>query len=382
MIFMIERKEILEIIDGYDLDNLCIAVLGSHSALEICRGAKDEDFKTLVICQCGREKTYEKYYRSRLKFGKKVGCVDDVIILDKFKDIVKNEVQKEIRDRNAVIVPHRSFCVYVGYDSIENNVKIPLFGNRFLLKIEERDVEKNQYYLLEKSGIPHPRIIRDPSEIDCLVMIKVSEEARSFERAFFIVSSREEYYKVSEELVRKGITTREKLEKAVIEEFIVGSPFNFNFFYSPLDDEIELLGIDLRRQTNIEGITRLPAPLQSELLKYLDIRNIEVGHIACTLRESLLERVFELAEKFVKTVREEYPPGVIGPFALQSIVTPGPPREEVFVYDVSVRVPGSPGTKFTPYSEYLWGHGLSVGRRIAMEIREAVRLGKLGELVT
>ncbi|MEM2697586.1 MAG: DUF1297 domain-containing protein, partial [Nitrososphaerota archaeon] len=192
----------------------------------------------------------------------------------------------------------------------------------------------------------------------------------------------EEYYKVSEELVRKGITTREKLEKAVIEEFIVGSPFNFNFFYSPLDDEIELLGIDLRRQTNIEGITRLPAPLQSELLKYLDIRNIEVGHIACTLRESLLERVFELAEKFVKTVREEYPPGVIGPFALQSIVTPGPPREEVFVYDVSVRVPGSPGTKFTPYSEYLWGHGLSVGRRIAMEIREAVRLGKLGELVT
>lgn len=379
---MIEKGEILEIMDSYDLDNLCLAVLGSHSALEICRGAKDEGFKTLVICQRGREKTYEKYYRSRLKYGMKVGCIDDVIILDKFKDMVKSDAQKEIKTRNAIIVPHRSFCIYIGYDSIENDLKIPLFGNRFLLKIEERDVDKNQYYLLEKAGIPHPRIMHDPSEIDCLVMVKVSEAARGFERAFFVASSREEYYRISEELVRKGVTTSEKLEKAVIEEFIVGSPFNFNFFYSPLDGEIELLGIDMRRQTNIEGITRLPAPLQSELLRYLDIRNIEVGHIACTLRESLLERVFELAEKFVKTVKEEYPPGVIGPFALQSIVTPGPPCEEVFVYDVSVRVPGSPGTKFTPYSEYLWGYGLSVGRRIAVEIREAVRLGKLGELVT
>ncbi|MEM3808262.1 MAG: DUF1297 domain-containing protein, partial [Nitrososphaerota archaeon] len=110
--------------------------------------------------------------------------------------------------------------------------------------------------------------------------------------------------------------------------------------------------------------------------------NIEVGHISCTVRESLLERAFELAEKFLKVCMDEYPPGVIGPFALQSMIVPGPPHEEIVVYDVSVRVPGSPGTKFTPYSEYLWGETMSVGRRIAMEIREAVKIGRLKDLIT
>ena len=34
-----------------------IAVIGSHSALDVCRGAKDEGFKTLVIVEKGRDKT-------------------------------------------------------------------------------------------------------------------------------------------------------------------------------------------------------------------------------------------------------------------------------------------------------------------------------------
>ena len=39
--------------------NHTIAVLGSHSALDVCRGAKDEGFKTLVIVQKGRDKDPE-----------------------------------------------------------------------------------------------------------------------------------------------------------------------------------------------------------------------------------------------------------------------------------------------------------------------------------
>ena len=41
-----------------------IGVLGSHSALEIASGAKQEGFKTVVVCQNGREKTYARYYRN------------------------------------------------------------------------------------------------------------------------------------------------------------------------------------------------------------------------------------------------------------------------------------------------------------------------------
>ncbi len=379
---MITREEILEILQKYSKDSIRIGVLGSHSALEICRGAKDEGFRTVVVCQKGREKTYEKYFRSRKKFGRDVGIVDEVIVLDKFKQIVDDDVQDKLREMNVLFVPHRSLCVYVGYDALENEFKIPMLGNRFLLKIEERDVERNQYYLLEKAGIPYPKIFKDPSEIDRLVLVKAPEAARGFERAFFIASSPEDYERKAEELLRKGIVTREGLEKAVIEEFVVGAPFNFNFFYSPLDGEIELLGTDTRRQTNLEGIMRIPAPHQESVLKYLELKTIEVGHIACTVRESLLERAFELAERFVKVAKEEYPPGVIGPFALQTMIVPGPPREEIIVYDVSVRVPGSPGTKFTPYSENLWGFSMSVGRRLALEVKEALKQDRLGELVT
>ena len=375
-------RVIANILESYSERDLTIGVLGTHSALEVCRGAKDEGLRTLVICQRGRERTYSKYYISRERFGRSVGIIDEVIVLDKFREIIDEGVQEEIRKRNTILIPHRGLCVYVGYEAIENSLRLPIFGNRYLLKVEERGGEFNQYTLLERAGIPHPKIFRGPDEIDRPAIVKVSEAARGYERAFFIVSSPEEFEERSKELLKRGLINKEALDGAVIEELLIGAYFNFNFFYSPLDDEIELLGIDMRRQTNIDGIVRLPATQQLEALRYLEVRNIEVGHVACTIRESLLERAFELAERFVRAARELCPPGVIGPFALQSVVLPGPPHEDIVVYDVSVRVPGSPGIKFTPYSEYLWGTQMSIGRRIALEIKEASKRGMLEEVVT
>ena len=73
---------------------------------------------------------------------------------------------------------------------------------------------------------------------------------------------------------------------------------------------------------------------------------------------------------------------MIGPFALQGAVTAGPPKEELLVFDVSMRMPGSPGTMFTPYSGYLHGQDISVGRRIAQEIKSALESNRLEELLT
>ena len=67
---------------------------------------------------------------------------------------------------------------------VENKLSVPLFGNRFLLRAEERNVEKNQYYLLEKAGIRHPTIYKDPSLIEGLAMVKVQEAERKLERVF------------------------------------------------------------------------------------------------------------------------------------------------------------------------------------------------------
>ncbi len=375
---MIDRSEIKELLDGYELDKAIIGVLGSHSALDICQGAKEMGFRTLVVCQKGREKTYDRYYRTKNSRG----IVDQTIVLDRFSDITEERVLRQMRENNVIFIPHRSFEVYVGFDRIEDDFLLPLFGSRSMLRAEERDAERNQYYLMEKGGIPYPRLYKSPEEIDRLVLVKAPEAQRKYERAFFFASSPEEFYNNSEQMLRDGKITEEGLKKAVIEEFVMGAQSNFNYFYSLLDERLELLGIDTRRQTNLDGILRLPASQQLEVLKYLDVKAIEAGHIACTVKESLLEQIFDLGEKFVSVAKEEYPPGIIGPFALQSTFIPGPPEEKAVVFDISMRVQGSPGTRFTPYSGYLYDTSLSVGKRVAMELRKAIQLNRLEETVT
>ncbi|MHC1577885.1 MAG: formate--phosphoribosylaminoimidazolecarboxamide ligase family protein [Candidatus Methanospirareceae archaeon] len=378
---MIAQEEIREVLGEYDLKEVTVGVLGSHSALDICRGAKDLGFRTLVVCQKGKEKTYDLYYRTD-RAGSSTGIVDQTIILENFSDITQEKVLKKMRENNVVFVPHRSFEVYVGFDRIENEFLLPLFGSRKMLRAEERDAERNQYFLMEKGGIPYPRVYKSPEEIDRLVLVKAPEAQREYERAFFFAASPEEFRRNSEQMLRDGKITAAGLKKAVIEEFVLGAQSNFNYFYSLLDQRLELLGIDTRRQTNLDGFLHLPAPQQLAALKHLDVKAIEAGHIACTVKESLLEQIFELGEKFVSVARAEYPPGIVGPFALQAAFVPGPPKEKAVVFDISMRVQGSPGTMFTPYSGYLHGESLSVGKRVAMEIRKAIQLNRLAETVT
>ncbi|RLI34182.1 5-formaminoimidazole-4-carboxamide-1-(beta)-D-ribofuranosyl 5'-monophosphate synthetase, partial [Candidatus Bathyarchaeota archaeon] len=246
---------IREIVSRYDRGKLRIGVLGSHSALEIGYGAKQEGFEVVVVCQKGREKTYTKYYRN---------LFDHFLILDRFKDMVLPENQEKLRELNTIFVPNRSFSVYVGYDSIEREFQVPLMGNRFMLRCEERNAPRNQYYLLRKAGIPTPKVFSSPEEIDRLVIVKVPEKRRKIERAFFYASSPEEFKAKAEERIRKGIIDEEDLEKATIEEYVVGAKFNANFFWSPLTGELELLGFDRRIQTNLDGVLSLPASEQLE----------------------------------------------------------------------------------------------------------------------
>lgn len=359
---------------------ITIATLGSHSALDVSRGAKDEGFPTVVVSQKGREKTYNHYYKT----SGNIGCVDECIVLDKFSDLLNQDVQKQLIEKNAVFIPNRSFEVYINdYDAIENKFTVPMFGNKKLLRIEERGFKPNQYDLLEAAQIRYPKQFSDPKDIDRLCIVKVLDKEKGFERAFFLANSLTEYKMKVKEKIEKGETTEEQLKKAVIEEFILGVQVNFNFFYSPLTKKLELLGTDTRRQTNFEGIYKLSPEYQR------DFRNMggrmkyeEAGHIAVTVLESMLEQAFEMGERFVEASKQFVAPGIIGPFALQSIIIPGPPKKDIVVIDVSPRVPGSPGITATPYSKYLFGEPISVGRRIAMEIKKALELDRLEEVVT
>src|SRR3989338_9997083 len=363
----------------FDQLNTTIAVLGSHSALDVCRGAKDEGFKTLVVTQKGRGTPYEKYYKT----SGNLGCVDEVISLDKFSDILTSRTIDKLISHNAIFVPHRSFEVYLNdYDAIEKKFPVAMFGNRFMLKIEERGTKFSQYDLLEEAGIRYPKIFKKPEDIDRLCLVKVLEKERGFERAFFITDSFNDFQKQVDLKLKKKLFTKDQLKLAVIEEFVLGVQVNFNFFYSPLNGRLELMGTDTRRQTNLEGLSRIPGIYQQELITKINIKYEEAGHIAVTVLESMLEKVFEIGEKFVKASKKIMAPGVVGPFALQSIIIPGPPKKDIIVVDVSPRVPGSPGISSTPYGSYLFGKSMTVGRRIAVEIKQAIKENCLDKIVT
>ncbi len=376
---MITQKDMQNVIKNYDLNDITIGVLGGHSGLDVSRGAKKHGFRTLAVCQKGRERTYTKYYKTRSD-GR--GCIDETIVLDRFSDIINPDVQEQLREKNTLFVHNRYFWVYFDFKDIEQKFKVPIYGTRGMVKLEERDVPKNQYYLLDKAKIRYPQIIKRPEDIDRLVIVKVNEAIRGYERAFFYASSLKDYQKKSEDLLKKKMITKESLDAAVIEEYIVGAQVNFNYFYSLIDDELELMGTDTRRQTNLDGLIRLPANEQLEVLKYMRPKMIETGHMAATTKESIIEKIFTLGEQFVKTTKKEYPPGIIGPFALQGAIAADKGKEEMVVFDVSMRIPGSPLTRFTPHSGYLYGDSISYGERIAMELKKAISLDRLDELVT
>ena len=260
-----------------------------------------------------------------------------------------------------------------------------MFGNRKLLRCEERGTgyDLDQYKIMDEAGIRYPKQFKNPKDINSFAIVKVLEKERGFERANFLVKDYKEYLFKKQRGLERHDFTEEKLEKSVIEEFILGVQVNFNFFYSPITKKLELLGTDTRRQTNFESIYRLSDPFQKEYQESNGkISYEEASHVAVTVLESMLESAFELGEKFVKATQKLSTPGVVGPFGLQSMIIPGPPKKEIIVFDVSPRMPGSPGISATPYSKYLFGESLSMGERVAMEIKLAIEKNQLNKITT
>jgi 5-formaminoimidazole-4-carboxamide-1-(beta)-D-ribofuranosyl 5'-monophosphate synthetase len=365
-----------------------VATVGSHSALDVADGAVTEGLPTLVLAQQGREATYARYFRTlRGPDGSRLrGCVDEVWTYPRFADLAGPEPQQRLRQRGAVLVPNRAFSSYVPLATIEEEFRVPIFGSRAMLRIEERTERENYYTLLEQAGIRTPRRIPDPSAIDRLSIVKLPHASRRLERGFFTVASPEEYREKSERLAARGTILAADLASARIEEYVLGPVFNFNFFFSPLaprEEGLELLGVDERRESDLDGLVRLPAAQQLALPEAARIPEYTVvGHGTLTVRESILEEVFRIGERFVDAARARYPPGIIGPFCLQTCLDKdGRPT----VFDVAARIGGGTNVHLGvghPYGNALWRSSMSSGRRVAAEIRRATAEGRLAEVVT
>jgi len=381
---LIDRSKVLEVLRGYDLKNLRIGMIASHSALDTADGAVEENFKTLAVCQEGREKPYIKYFRAeRDQKGNVItGMIDEVMMLKRFPDVLDPENQDILKEKNTLFVPNRSFTSYCGIDAVEDQFTLPLLGSRNLLRSEERGDKRDYYWLLEKAGLPYPEPI-EAEDINQLVMVKLPHAVKTLERGFFTAASYEEYCQKADLLLRQNVIDQDGIELARIERYVIGPVFNLDYFYSPITKRIELIGIDWRFETSLDGHCRLPAPAAITLNEQqINPEYTVCGHNSATLRESLLEKAFVLAEMYVEATQEYYKPGIIGPFCLQTCVDKD---LNFYIYDVAPRIGGGTNVHMAvghPYGNALWRTNMSTGRRLAREVRIALENDCLEQIVT
>ena len=360
----VDKKHILDILEGYDKDNITIATLGSHTSLHILHGAQLEGFHTAVVCEKGREVPYQRF-----------GVADEFIMVDKFSDIVNEDVQQRLRDMNAIVIPHGSFVAYAGLDNIEDKFNVPMFGNRDILRWEaERDKERK---MLVNGNLRIPQKFDGPECIDREVLVKFPGARGG--RGYFICSSQEEFNEKIESMKKRGWLTDEDVPNAHIEEYVSGCNYCIHYFYSALDDEVELMGMDSRYESNIDGLVRIPA--KDQMASNLSPSYVVTGNHPVVMRESLLTQAFDLGDKLVESAKELVAPGLNGPFCLQTLVND---NLELVVFETSARTDGGTNTFMdgSAYTHLKYGEGMSMGRRIAVEIKKAIETDQLDKVIT
>ncbi|MBM4241495.1 MAG: formate--phosphoribosylaminoimidazolecarboxamide ligase [Euryarchaeota archaeon] len=360
----VNREEIISFLDDYNKDDITIATLGSHTSMHILKGAKEEGFKTAVVCEKGRDIPYKRFR-----------VADEYIIIDKFSEINSEEVQQKLRDLNSIVVPHGSFVAYAGLDNIETIFNVPMFGNRDILRWEaERDLERK---LMTESGIRIPQKYKNHRQIDGTVMVKFPGARGG--KGYFVASSPEEFDETIAAMLHRGWIEEEDIKSAHIEEYVSGCNYCIHFFYSALKDEVELLGMDSRYESNIDGLVRIPAKDQLDI--GLNPSYVITGNHPVVMRESLLPQVFDIGDQLVEGAKKLVPPGMNGPFCLQTLVNDD---LEVIVFEMSARIDGGTNTFMhaSAYSYLLFGEFMSMGRRIAREIKSGKEEDSLDKVIT
>ena len=338
-----------------------IATLGSHCSLQVLKGAKDEGFKTVLVCEKKREKLYRRF-----------PFIDEFILVDSFREILDEKIQKELEQLNTVIIPHGTLIAQMNSEEIES-IKTPIFGNKWILRWESNREMKEK--LMKEAKLPIPKQISSPDEIDKLVIVKRQGAAGG--KGYFMASSKQDYHKKRDELIQEKIISEE--EVLYIQEYAAGVLAYLQFFYSPLKNELEFFGVDQRHESDIEGLSRIPSEQQMKTNKVPSFNVI--GNSPLVLRESLLDEVYTMGENFVEASRRIVSPGMNGPFCIEGVYDE---NARFTSFEFSARIVA--GTNIymdgSPYYSLLFNENMSMGKRIAREISNAIKTNQLDKITT
>jgi len=319
-----------------------ISTLGSHSALQILKGAKDEGFKTLVIA-----------LNKQINFYKRFPFIDEIVGVNAFPEFPK--IEKKLIDKNVVVIPHGSFVAYLGMEG-NKKMTLPYFGNKKVLDFEFDRVKQGDW--LKKSGINTPKEYKNIKDVEFPVIIKSFGAAGG--KGYFLITNKQDL--------------KEKIKlfngrQFVMQQYVVGVPLYIHYFYSPLTKTLEILSMDRRYETNVDALGRISFNVEPSY--------VVVGNSPLVLRESMLPEAYEMGEKVVKKSRELISPqGLFGPFCLETIITPD---QKFYVIEISARIVAGTNLfiKGSPYTDLLYNEPMSTGRRIAREIKIAIKENKL-----
>ena len=338
-----------------------IATLGSHCALQVLKGAKDEGFKTVLVCEKKREKLYRRF-----------GFIDELIIVDSFLEVIDQKCSSKLKDEDAIIIPHGTLISQMDSMQIES-IKIPIFGNKWILRWESDRKMKEKLMLESKLDVP--KSVPSPKDIKKLVIAKRHGAAGG--KGYFLTTSEKDYKKKRDRLISQGLIKGDN--DLYLQEYSFGVPTYLQYFYSPLNGKLEFFGVDRRYESDIDGLGRIPAPQQIEI-DLIPSFNV-MGNIPIVLRESLLDEVYSMGERFVEASKRLVSPGMNGPFCLEGVYDE---NGKFTAFEFSARIVA--GTNLyidgSPYSTFLYNEPMSMGRRIAREIKEAKKTNELAKIVT
>jgi 5-formaminoimidazole-4-carboxamide-1-(beta)-D-ribofuranosyl 5'-monophosphate synthetase len=360
---MITGTDFGKIIEKYDQKKLAIGTLGSHSSLNIFKGAKEEGFKTVCICKEKDAIMYQKY-----------PLVDELIIVKDFTELLSENLQERLRKLNVVLIPHGSFTAYLSTEELTDSLFIPMFGNRQLLHWEAN--RKSQEEWLRQAGLRLPATFKSPEDIDRLIIAKL--QGAKGGRGYFLANSPKNFYKQFNEMVKRGMLAEDDLPSIHLQEYALGVNVYPSYFSSILNDDVELLAMDRRYESAVDSIGKIPASQQLEI--DINPTYTVIGNFPIVLRESLLPEIMRMGDNVHKKARELAPPGIIGPFCLETVITD---EAKIYTFEISARIVAGTnvGIGTSPYAYLKYGENMYMGRRIAVEFKEAIKQKRLQDIV-
>jgi 5-formaminoimidazole-4-carboxamide-1-(beta)-D-ribofuranosyl 5'-monophosphate synthetase len=327
----------------------------------VLKGAKDEGLKTLLVCEKRRESLYRRF-----------NFIDEFILVDSFVDVLDQKISSVLEQNNSILIPHGTLIAQMSTEQIES-IKTPVFGNKMILKWEADRKLKEQ--LMHEAKLDVPKSIASPSEINTLVIAKRHGAAGG--KGYFLATSEQEYNKKRDKLIEQGIINGDS--DLYIQEYASGVLAYLQYFYSPLNEKLEFFGVDKRHESDIEALARIPAEVQMNSDKVPSFNVI--ANSPLVLRESLLDEVYSMGERFVEASKKLVSPGMNGPFCIEGVYDENATFK---TFEFSARIVA--GTNLymdgSPYSTLLYDEPMSMGRRIAREVKLASESNQLDKITT